>query len=90
MSSSSDSILPVAKYLRSKDEPRESADGGVGREAALENATSVIALEVRTVGVVDLVGGEHASEGKETVFGVFELEWDVDAIIHQAPQLRRG
>jgi hypothetical protein len=55
-------------------EPRERADGGVGSEAALENATSAIALEVQgVVGVVHLIGGEHASESQETVVGVLEL-----------------
>lgn len=73
-----------------RHKPGERADGGVGSEAALENATNAIALEVQSVGVVDLIGGEHASESKEAVFGVLELGWDVDTFLHQGFELRRG
>ena len=72
-----------------RHKPGERADGGVGNEAMLENATNAIALEVRGVGVVELIGGEHASESKETVVGVLELGWDVDTFVHQGFELRR-
>jgi len=43
----------------------ERTDSGVGSEATFENATNGIALEVQCAWVVDLIGGEHASESKE-------------------------
>lgn len=64
-------------------EPIERADGGVRAEAALDNATNAIALQVQAVRIVDLIGGEHASETKETIFGVLELRRDVDTFVHE-------
>ena len=54
-------------------ESSERADGGVGGEAALDNATNAIALQVKGVGIVDLIGGEHALEMKETFFEVLKF-----------------
>lgn len=56
-----------------RHEPREGSDGGVGGEATLEDTTNAIAFEVQVGGVVDLVGGQHASETKEAVVGVLEV-----------------
>jgi len=71
-------------------EAGESADGGLGSEAALENTTNAVALEIHVVGVVDLLGGEHASEGKEAVVGVLEQGWDIIAVVDQALELPTG
>ncbi len=63
-------------------ESSERADGGVGAEAALDNVTDAIALQIQGVGIVDLIGGEHASEMKETIFGVLQLRQDIDTFVH--------
>ena len=70
-----------------RHKPGERSDSGVGSEAALENATDAIALEVQSVGVVDIIGGEHSSESKKAVLGVLKLGWDVDTFVHQGFEL---
>lgn len=83
-------IAAIGVLADERHKPGERANGGVGSEAALENATNAIAFEVQCVGTVDLIGGEHSSESKETVVGVLELGWDVVILVHQAFELRTG
>jgi len=74
-------------FVDERHKPGECADGSIGSEATLENTTNAITLEVEGVWVVDLIGGEYASESKETVFRVLELRWDINMFIHQAFEL---
>lgn len=56
-------------------------DGGVGGEAALENASKGVSMEVVRVRVQNLLSSENALERKQTVIGVLEMGWDTPGSI---------
>ena len=64
------------------DEARESADGSVGHETVLQDATNAITICVESVGTLNLLGCQHTSKLEKSMVWIFELGGN-HALVHE-------
>ena len=70
--------------------PNSNPLSSVCGESAFDDTADRLPFKILAVEVIDVHSRKHTFDWKETFFGILELRWHINVIIHQGFELDTG